>query len=621
VYGIVGEFCIGSDHVDGGRQFQIACFGAAGKPIGQTQFCTHTHGEVLGKGLSWCAQPDLGLVVVADCTLYDRGAIASALDIQQEVESDAWLLAHAYLRWGDGMLDRLDGDFAFTIFDQNSGEVFATVDPMGVRSLFYRYERGKRFAFSSRPEALADWCGLDSRIPESRLLEPLLGMEELAYVQPEIVGISRLMAAHSCRVSSAGLRLRRYWWPSQNDPGLAEGDTAGWVEGVRQRLIQAVEKRAPHAERFAITLSGGLDSSSVLALACRQVSIDQVLAYSAIDRGNAMCPETLAIDRVLASTGAGAIQVDVAHLEAHAETALRALESTPRFILGRQGFLPLFDAMSARDGVSVMMNGVDADALFGGQALIERWVRNGQIRLALRDARREDRLLGIASSVPHLRRLWLKANLPRGAVDILRWARQKMALRRCPSPLSFRPALWAQLQAQQRVQRQFLSDSAIQESALGSSSMDALIVTDSVGRAVTRSRAFGIEPRFPFLDRSLIEFSAWIPLQLRQHNGRHKWILRKAMNPYLPHSVTWRGDKYHLACKFSRGLFEPLLDRVIRDFRGSGPAIAPYVNREQFMREVPHWKSGSLSAIWKLNAILLLEHWLSHNSDKVRWGD
>ena len=577
------------------------------------------HATSKKEAVDWHVVADAGLVVVADCTLYGRDRLVSALGTDRSGGSDAELLAHAYLRWGDRMLSRLDGDFAFLVCDWRNRKLFAAVDPMGMRPMFYRHVAGERFAFSSNPEFLATWCGMDPRIPESRLLEPLLDMEELAYVRPDIAGISRLQAAHACHVNAGGLSLQRYWTPSCNRPDLRDDDAAGWIEGVRWRVREAVRKRVATDALYAITLSGGLDSSSVLALASRMRSLDDFTAYSALDRGNPSCPETQAIDKLLATTGIASIQADVAQPETYAVSALDAMARTPRFILGRQGFLPLFDALAATSGATVMLNGLDADALFHSHDLLERLMRRRQFGHAMREARKMDRLLGVAYQVPKQRRLLAKEMLPSSILSVYRAIYRRLSRDRRADILDMAPALWARLCRQKDEQRVLLHHPD-RLNDLPASSMDSLIVMDGVGRYEARSRGFGIEMRCPFLDRELIEFSAWIPLGLRQRNGRYKWMLRKAMNPYLPHSVAWRGDKYHLASRFSRSVFQPVLDRIIRDFEGSGPAIAPYVNRERFMQEVAGWRAGSHDAVWKLNSLLLLEHWLQKNHEKVAFG-
>ena len=569
----------------------------------------------------WHYLPEAQLAVCADCTLYDRDRLTAALGPGCNGNA-AELLTRAYLQWGEGMLARLDGDFAMVILDLRRRCAFAAVDPMGMRPLFYRFIEGERFVFSTSAESVASWCGLDPRIPESRLLEPLLEMEELAYVRPDIDGVSRLSAAHACRFDRTGLREQRYWSPSGNRPDLGEGDTKAWIEGVRWRMDRAVRKRVePGSHLFGVTLSGGLDSSAVLALASRMVPMDRITAYSAVDRGGSACPETQAVDSMLAATGVDSVQANVAQPETYAAAALDALANAPRFVLGRQGFLPLFDSLFASSGGEVMLNGLDADSLFHGQDVFEHLLQRGQWRLALREARRSDRLIDFDFDfyLPRTRRLLLKSVMPSIAVNALRAVRGLRPRDPIPSLLQLAPGLRAWLLGQKREQARLLRVHA-RDARLPASDMGALIPVDAVGRCQARSRGYGVEMRCPFLDRDLIEFAAWIPLQLRQRNGRHKWILRKAMAPYLPHPVTWRTDKHHLACHFSRSVLGPVLDRIISDFSGSGPAIAPYVNREHFMQEVPAWRAGALDSVWRLNALLLLEHWLQSNQEKVAFG-
>ena len=151
--------------------------------------------------------------------------------------------------------------------------------------------------------------------------------------------------------------------------------------------------------------------------------------------------------------------------------------------------------------------------------------------------------------------------------------------------------------------------------------MHGPLTLSAVGRFHARSRQNGIEMRCPFLDRDLLEFVAWVPLNLRMRNGRLKWVLRKAMNPHLPHAVVWRGDKLHLGSHFDRVMLRPVLDKLVRDFQGSGPAVAPYIDRKRFLLEAERWRSGAIEAVWNLKVILLLEHWLRYNHTKVVFGD
>lgn len=590
-----------------------------------TAICVWSQPLAMRGNVGWdvAAEDEAGIIVVADCNLYGQRQLMAELGLEcRDAGASPFLLMRAYQRWGEAMLARLDGDFCFVLVDLRLGKVFAAVDPMGMRSLFFRYQPGASFVFSTSAETLAKRVGLDARLPESRLLEPLLCMEELAYVRPEIPGISRLPGGHACQVDRRELRVRRYWVPGERKPGLAEDDVAGWVEGLRWRTREAVRKRVCDGARVGVMLSGGLDSSAVLALACDLLPASEITAYSVLDRSNPTCPETRAIDRMISATGATSIQIDVADMGEYAAAALDVVSRIPRFVHGRCGFLPLFDDMAARSGVQVMMNGLDADALFDYGDLIERELRRGQLRQLIRDGKKLDRMTGIPWFVHEVQKARLRGKLPwhiRSSIMALRaWHRAPKRLR--SALITDETIRRFDLVARVREQHRMMYGQKPAAEPLPASAMDSAIVLDGVDRYHARSLHHGIDMRCPFMDRELMDFAAWIPLSMRLRNGRLKWILRKAMNPILPHDVTWRGDKFHPGSHFDRVMLQPVLEKMIRDFQGSGPAVAPYIDRTKFLHEAERWQAGKIEAVWVLRGLLLLEHWLQHNQDRVLWG-
>lgn len=571
----------------------------------------------------WYVPSDSDLLVIADATLYDTPTLCAALAVDPDDRGVASLLAAAYRRWGEDMCSHLDGDFAFIICDRRAGSVFAAVDPMGVRPLFYHHDPGRSFTFSSGDDTLARWAGLDPRIPESRLLEPLLNLEELRHFRSDIPGVTRLQAAHACHVDASGLRTWRYWSAGARRPDLAAHDIDGWVEGLRTQLHHAVRKRMADGARIGVMFSGGLDSASALALATQIAPAAGITAYSLLDRGRPDCPETRAIDRTIAATGARLVPLDIADMQAHIAPSLKFLSSTRRFNFIGNGFLPYLSAIAAADGIDAMMNGYDADAMFTISDLLQRRLRQGDYRGALRDAQEIDRGLGVPDFVPQVRRLRLKQWLPPSLEAPLRGPWQRVRSARTLRNALLNPDAARRLQLRERLQEYrdlTHRDTNVRGPALPASLMQIPTVVDGVARSEWRFRFGGVQMRSPFLDRDLIDFAAWIPLELRLREGRFKWILRKAMDPHLPHDVTWRRDKLHLGSHHARALLQPLLKSVLRDFDGSGPAIAPYVDRKRFEAQARLWMQGQISAVWALAPWLELEHWLQHNRDRVAWG-
>jgi asparagine synthase (glutamine-hydrolysing) len=539
-----------------------------------------------------------------------------------ESQTASEILLRAYLRWGKAMLDQIDGDFAIVVIDGRNGQVTAACDPMGMRSLFFRHVPGKGFWFATDQGALARLAGLDARLPESRLLESVIGIEELGYYRPVIAGVERLQAAEVLQVDSQRLRVNRYWSPYDHPPRLAEHDQDGWVEGLSWFLRDAVKKRIADGEAFGVMFSGGLDSSSVLALACEDATSGQVHAYSLVDRSNPDCRETHAINLMIAATGVKSVQIDLADAQAH-QMALSAAAHAAQVVDGRAGFLLLLTQMAAAAGVRVMSNGLDSDALFSFHDWLKQLVVSGKKDAALGEARALDQMLGSGSWYERsVRRAGLVANLPKSWLAPIRAIRQLRNFNRVLDTFPLRRDAVHRLQLRDRLREHARAAIAIGvfDAELPPSSMGRLSVIESGWRVGMRSAQFGGSMRCPFFDRALIEFATWIPSHFRLHNGGHKWILRKAMESYLPPEVTWRCDKPHFSLQFDRLMLQPVLDQMIRAFRGSGPIVSAYVDRDLFLREAERWRQGDWGAVERLQMILLLENWLAVNADCVAFG-
>lgn len=615
--GVVGEF-----RWDGGPA------GGEAMPWGAGEIRRHRPAQAVAVGawgaphraawLGWHEQPDAGLLAVADITLYGADHLQNALGVLADGSSPAGLLLHAWQRWGEGMLAHLDGDYAFVIVDLHRQQLFAATDPMGVRPLFFRHRQAQGMAFASTPEALARWLGLDDRIPERRLLEPLFDAEQLAHLQPEIAGVERLPGGHAMAAGPGRCRVWRWWRPGQcRAPGLAATDTTGWVEGLRWHVAEAVRKRVADGVRAGVAFSGGLDSSAVLALAHAQAPT-QVKAFSLRDGSNPVCPETRAIDIVLSATGVAVSTINTDD-EAAAAQARAVVARLPRFILGRSGFLGLFEATAAAEGGEVMMNGLDADALFFYEDLPERLIRSGRSAEAWRQARLQDAMGLMPWMQAEIRRLRWTSWLPWWLRERIRDVRGRVERMPRLRAAFLNDATIARFGLRERVGAYLssLRDPPPPADGVPTETVLSLTVQDGVARFQRRGRCLGLEMRSPFLDRALIEFAVWIPLELRLRDGHLKWILRQAIAPLLPPAVTWRGDKLHLGSHFDRVMLQPVLEGLIRDFRGSGPAIAPYVDRQRVLAQAERWQAGALDAVWQLKELLLLEWWLQHNADRV----
>ena len=210
------------------------------------------------------------LVITADARIDNRDEIFDALGVPaagRDQTPDSSLILLAYERWGAECVPRLLGDFAFAIWDGRERKLFCARDPFGCMPFVYHHD-GKRFIFAS------DIKGVLARMESPRLNEPMIAAylhmstyhaeKRLTFFE-EVV---KLPPAHTLTVTSAGVRLSRYWSP-ENAKEVRLATDADYAEQMRILFQDSVECRLRSAFPVGSHLSGGLDSSAVSIVAAR----------------------------------------------------------------------------------------------------------------------------------------------------------------------------------------------------------------------------------------------------------------------------------------------------------------------------------------------------------------
>jgi asparagine synthase (glutamine-hydrolysing) len=213
-----------------------------------------------------------------------NGEIYNHLKLRKELEtqghhfktdhSDTEVLIHGYLEWGvEGLVKRLEGMFAFAIWDEKRHTLTLARDRIGIKPVYFA-RTGGTFRFASEIKALLIDPAIARRVDTSALNHYLSFMVAPA-PQTMFQGIYKLPAAHIMEINNAGdLKAWRYWsaLPGQ---GVDASETAGlsekaredfYVQGIRSRLEAAIEKRMMSDVPFGVFLSGGIDSSANVAL-------------------------------------------------------------------------------------------------------------------------------------------------------------------------------------------------------------------------------------------------------------------------------------------------------------------------------------------------------------------
>ena len=194
------------------------------------------------------------------------------------------MLLTAYARWGAGCLERLNGMFAFAIHDRETGTLFCARDRLGVKPFVYAH-RDRAFAFASEHKALVAGGVVSGEMDPDAVYEYLAR----GYLPPDrsfFAGITPLLPGHALEVDDGGaLRVWEWWQPEiAPDPDRSRAE---WVERIGELVTDAVRLRLRSDVPVGCHLSGGLDSSAIVAAAARHgLAVDTFTGAFPADPGS-----------------------------------------------------------------------------------------------------------------------------------------------------------------------------------------------------------------------------------------------------------------------------------------------------------------------------------------------
>lgn len=229
--------------------------------------------------------------IVADVRIDDRENLAAQLALPfqpltgsktsqaADAITDVELIWHAYRKWGEACVEHLLGDFALAIWDGHKQQLFCARDHFGVKPFYYSRHQ-QTFLFASSVDALRALPRISSELNEETVGDFLLfahNQNENTTIYRDIL---RLPPAHRLIIDRDSCRLERYWnFPS--DGKIYYRDRADYVEHYRELFTASVRDRL-RSDNISISLSGGMDSSGIAAIAARHSTL-QAITYTTGD--------------------------------------------------------------------------------------------------------------------------------------------------------------------------------------------------------------------------------------------------------------------------------------------------------------------------------------------------
>ncbi len=492
-------------------------------------------------------QPLLGaggrIVLVCDIRIDNRGELASDLALSAEASrwfTDARLFLAAFERWGEACTDRIAGDYAFAVWRNDERRLLLGRDPLGQRPLHYHLD-ANRVAAASMPRGLHALPSLPRRPDERRLAEFLALLPEFGagtyYGSIERVEPGQVLAVTRGRAVECHRRRLRRHRLSGNRPG-------DFVEGVRAHLDEAVRSRLRARAGIGAHLSGGIDSTAVVATAARQLESagGALTAFTAVPRAGYARPNSTRFifdEGQLAAQTAGRYP-NVAHVLVRSEgrTPLDDLDRyaelcgcPPPNLCNLTWLLGINEAARAR-GVGVLLTGQAGNAglSYSGRQLLPELVGRGRwlswVREALVRVRKGASWAAVVGET-----VW--PWYPTGLWDRLH-PEDRFAIRNHSALSAEAIAAWsldrrARVSRMGRLHRGWTSGLAMRRWALAGG---------DTGRYQKGMLAWwGIDLRDPTADTRLLEFCLSVPTEAYAAGGESRVLARRALADRVPAAV------------------------------------------------------------------------------------
>ena len=497
-----------------------------------------------------------------------NGEVYNYKEIRDELEakghhflsnSDTEVVLAAYAEWGIESLSRLNGMFAFAIWDTIEHRLFCARDRFGIKPFYYHWD-GSTFVFASEIKSLLEHPATPRNLNEQIVFDYLVLGSSDHTDQTFFAGIQILPAAHSLlfEPSTGHLSIQR-WWQAEINPQIGNDsrrEQARQHEEFADLLEDAVRLRLRSDVAVGSSLSGGLDSSAIVCLANHLLLNEQVIPSHLVGehqktftsrfrdaeideyRYSHQIVEQTGADEYTTFPAAEALWNDIHSFVWHLDEPVNSTSQFAQWSVMR---------LVHQNDVTVLLDGQGGDEILAGYyAYYPPYLSQLRRQQGLLSMLRAGVEVSAVGGAPVRNMLWGRIN---GHFPwyIYRLATKIWPLRMAPGQGGSGLQGW-------QIAPEFLErfwDRRWQPDSIDDDGLVGILYRDLTSTNLPKllryedrnSMAFSIETRLPFLDFRLVERVFSLPLNYRIHKGWSKWILRQSLSHILPKEIAWRRTK------------------------------------------------------------------------------
>lgn len=540
-----------------------------------------------------------------------NGEIYNYLELRAELEclgvkfrtrSDTEVLLAALREWGEDALLRLNGMFAFALWDERSRRMLVARDRFGEKPLFVGRGKFNTVVFASEMKAILAHplmpCNIDARATARYGAGAWYEDDELTFFE----GIDRFPPAHAAWFREDGTEecRWRYWTPDYNaiDQDIKPRDA---VERFADLMQRSVNLRLRADVPVGSSLSGGLDSSVIVGMLSRERSTFAFTqnTFSASFPSDPTMSEDKEIEAVVSHTRVNSFSIVPDPHRLAEESALLHWHQEEPFLSASIYLQWCVARLAKQNNTTVLLDGQGADELLAGYQFYFRQrqldlLDQGQTGLAMRETTKFNRRLKVASAQYEGAHRRFNASVAYSTDELKSLGKSLPSIFHYPYQIGMAPA-----------KPGFRLRRTLSEALLYNSLPMLLRYADR------NSMAFSRESRLPYLDYDLVDFCIRLPDEFYVRNGWQKWVLREAAGTTIPQKIRWRADKVGYAAPLDHWLRRELRDWGNDRVMDSRLVGIPGYDRQAVSALWDEHQKGTANNSWALWRWISMSEWLS----------